>query len=618
MAILKKSVLWYGHRGQDSAVEITDVESITVRKGLDNRSNTVTVKTTNANNLIIGLSPNTNIIGNHVLSSITPQFQELDVLKVFLRHDDDGGDIDTSLNTDLITSSDVLGISCEVSDTDNFMSVEGTDKTFKLLNRIWSQPFLASSAKNSPEILQSIIRQVADLQSQNMGFNSSGVLVALGTSAIDARLFSEGIKETGSATSTSTGKLVDSAATFVTLSVAVGDMVRNSTASPDEYAKVVSVDSETTLTLSNDIMVSGESYQVGDGFIQDTRIDGSVFPDILFVKNEAPVYEWVEELSGTINTNTAAEMGATPVQNRKMYYYLDERNRFHWEYPQNLPDRVFNLGTITSSTATGTTASKLVDTSQSFLTVGRVKVDDVLENTTDGTRTFITAIDSATVLSLQNDIVVSGEKYRILDGQEIKGARVEKKTFDIVNHVIYNCGPDLYGIGIKNHYFDATTTSNEVLDKFMPYTQISRELIEQEIVAANLVLSNPNGEFTYSKGAGGSNNRYTNRAYNFTPTWGGSAVTTDDSYNDSLRTECERIGRGLAVALTARTGHPRWKGSITLKGSNIVPGILGEFYVPSIGLWKVLLRIKTVTQQVSGKGWTTTLEVEEDEKRIGE
>lgn len=64
-----------------------------------------------------------------------------------------------------------------------------------------------------------------------------------------------------------------------------------------------------------------------------------------------------------------------------------------------------------TGTTDGTTASKLVDSSQNFNTW--VTVDDIVHNTTDDTYAIITAIDDDTTLSLSADIMVSGEDYVI-------------------------------------------------------------------------------------------------------------------------------------------------------------------------------------------------------------
>lgn len=66
---------------------------------------------------------------------------------------------------------------------------------------------------------------------------------------------------------------------------------------------------------------------------------------------------------------------------------------------------------LAQGTASATTTNKLVDSSATFTTL--IKVGDVVENITDNTTAKITVIDSATQVTLDNDIMTSGETYRI-------------------------------------------------------------------------------------------------------------------------------------------------------------------------------------------------------------
>ena len=66
-------------------------------------------------------------------------------------------------------------------------------------------------------------------------------------------------KAFGTTTSTTTDKLVDSSATF-TSTVSIGDRITNTTDST--IAIITAIDSDTELTISNDIFVSGENYTV--------------------------------------------------------------------------------------------------------------------------------------------------------------------------------------------------------------------------------------------------------------------------------------------------------------------------------------------------------------------
>ncbi len=69
--------------------------------------------------------------------------------------------------------------------------------------------------------------------------------------------------------------------------------------------------------------------------------------------------------------------------------------------------------TVDSGTTDGTTANKLVDSTQNFDVT--VTVGDTIINRTDLTTTTVSAIDSATVLAVAADIFVSGEAYEIYE-----------------------------------------------------------------------------------------------------------------------------------------------------------------------------------------------------------
>ena len=92
-----------------------------------------------------------------------------------------------------------------------------------------------------------------------------------------------------------------------------------------------------------------------------------------------------------------------------------------WNTYQNTWGNIINPIKITdgavkdSGTATGTTANKLVDSNQNFLTT--VKIGMTVYNTTDKTVTNVTAVDSNTQLTLADNIMASGEAYEIQDGR---------------------------------------------------------------------------------------------------------------------------------------------------------------------------------------------------------
>ena len=74
---------------------------------------------------------------------------------------------------------------------------------------------------------------------------------------------------------------------------------------------------------------------------------------------------------------------------------------------------------LVSSSADGTTANKLVDNGEDFITLG-VQINDIVHNTTDNSYAKITAIDDLHTLSLNADIMVSGDNYSIDTGTPAK------------------------------------------------------------------------------------------------------------------------------------------------------------------------------------------------------
>tara|TARA_R100001143_G_scaffold63549_1_gene71782 strand:- start:8933 stop:10462 length:1530 start_codon:yes stop_codon:yes gene_type:complete len=67
--------------------------------------------------------------------------------------------------------------------------------------------------------------------------------------------------------------------------------------------------------------------------------------------------------------------------------------------------------TLANGTTTSTTADKLVDSGASF--TGTVNIGDQVKNITDDTYAIVTAVDSNSTLSLNRDIMVSGDEYEI-------------------------------------------------------------------------------------------------------------------------------------------------------------------------------------------------------------
>ncbi len=153
---------------------------------------------------------------------------------------------------------------------------------------------------------------------------------------------------------TTTDKVIDGTATFVTSGVAVGDTVNNTTTG--KHAYVTSVDSETQLSVTQEYFGT-----VGDAYSVITGYDGQ------------EVYHGYLKL-----------ISNTPATNR------------------------------TTGTTDSTSANQLVDSTATFLT--DVTAGDFVKNTTDGTYSSVSSVDSDTTLTLANDIFISGEAYSVDGG----------------------------------------------------------------------------------------------------------------------------------------------------------------------------------------------------------
>jgi hypothetical protein len=81
--------------------------------------------------------------------------------------------------------------------------------------------------------------------------------------------------------------------------------------------------------------------------------------------------------------------------------------------PSNASERVTGASVI-YGTANGTSAFRLIDTSQPYLGSAS-SVGDIVYNTTDNTQTTVVSIVSSTELELADDIFVSGEDYEVVN-----------------------------------------------------------------------------------------------------------------------------------------------------------------------------------------------------------
>lgn len=123
------------------------------------------------------------------------------------------------------------------------------------------------------------------------------------------------------------------------------------------------------------------------------------------------------------------------------------------------------IPTIESGTTTATTAGKLEDSAQNFLTT--VKVGDIVLNTTDTTNAKVTAVDSDTVLSISADIFTITENYVIQNDAPSKSFKIDGIPFQKGGYELVPVGANDIGINRMN----ARSISSAIVETPVPFGQ---------------------------------------------------------------------------------------------------------------------------------------------------
>ena len=388
------------------------------------------------------------------------------------------------------------------------------------------------------------------------------------------------------------------------------------------------VDSDTVSFDYNGDPVSNGVYGVDarlesdGGFIEDTRQDDSSFPTLAMAKVAKPAYDWIKGLSTIDSTNdfTGTDDENAPTQNRNMLFYIDELNRFHWFYPRDTVSTTLDEALDISETSIDlVSVDGLGDQGTVFIGSERIDYTGITTNTLTGCTRGANNTDAAIHSNgdtVRNAIsIIAGDTT---SGYTMQSYNITKKTLDIVNFVIFNCGADMIGNGISSYFFDRATKSKSLKDTNKSYNDISSKLMQEEINSGRLTEDNTTSStFTY-KG-----NRYKETTGDYdtgsgiTTDWG-STVTSDSAYNASFRTECIRQGKISAQLLTAGKGSARWAGSMMFKFHRFTAGEVIEFTSTQAGVNQQSFRIKSVQYNLTKSGGNITLNVEEDERKLGE
>lgn len=551
MTVLLTKVDWSGKgtSGNDESFSFDDLEKVTLKRDSEAKSSTMNIRIQNSyDRFLTGFTQPFNKYNANTNDII---FKEGDTLTVYAAEITSARSLDTSTNSaDLLMTGEISEVNVKGEHNSAKVSLRGVDKTYIILNRLFTQAFTASQNFNAPELVQKVVRFVTDdVDSDALSFDDNGNLVVNGRYSVDARLVNEG------------------------------------------------------------------------GFIEDTRINDSVFPDLSMGKVAKPAYEWVKDLSSTESTNDFAgsDNADAPTQNRNMIFYVDELNRFHWFYPRDVITTTLSSN-ISSSTGTIALTSSTDFPNQGSVFIGSERIDytaisgNNLTGAKRGSNNTIAASHSSGDTVKNAIVIIEGDTS---SGFTLQTYNITKKTFDVVNFVIFSAGQDMKGNGITNFFFDRATKSKELKDTFKSYADIGKNLMQKEITDGRLTLDNAvTSAFTF-KG-----NRYKETTGNYnggggiTTSWG-IVVTTNDGYNTAFRTEAVKQATMRAQMLTTKRGSPRWKGTMNFKFARFTAGELFEFTSTRAGINQQSLRIKTAIYNLTKTGGAVTLTVEEDEAKLG-
>ena len=528
---------------------IDDAQMVTVNLGSEIKNNNMTVKISNNP---VNFFPDGTVQHRWVNDDKTAKFKAIkakagdvineEIIDLYSVYDSINATGEIESNQNFIFSGIITKGKIKWSSQEHSIELNCKDRSVIMLDKLTKPiPIDEDDALAAPAIIQNLVRHATLNYIENAtGFNSTGSDALGGQYLIDARLFSESIVDSGTADGTTTNKLIESGQNF-TSTVSAGDWVRNTT--DETYAYVNSVDSDTQLTLSKDIIVSGEGYEISNGFIQDTRPDGTSFPTITFYKVDKPVTEGISDLSQIEQTNNGTETdpdtGALVVK-RGARWFVDSNNRFHWYIPDDTPEHYFKVGQTS-------------------------------------------AVSPDTVHHIIHEVNLTHE------------------TDDNINFIIFKAGEDMDGVQIKSYNRAAFSGAPIVKDSFRDWSHISRELKNRE-AQAGTISKDDSDKYNYPG------------SYPATPHWTSGTAANDSEYNTLFRTEAINRGKAKAHAIFQQRANPRWKGSIIIRGENIIVGDLLDFTSDAHGIQNAKLRVKGVSHTIiPNSGWITSIEIEEDE-----
>ena len=186
-------------------------------------------------------------------------------------------------------------------------------------------------------------------------------------------------------------------------------------------------------------------------------------------------------------------------------------------------------------------------------------------------------------------------------GHNIKSVDMTYAVYDVVNFIIYKAGSSLDNSQILDFSYDATSGAPTTKDSFRNWEDIAR----------TIKLSEKNvGNLTHVK-----EDEYTVAVSSGTTSWG-QAYSSAADYKTKFIAVCKLLASARAQAEFRKTGNPRWKGTIEVRGENSFDANDTCIFSSSRhGIQNVFMRITELQHSITKSGWFCTLTLDEETTR---
>jgi hypothetical protein len=541
--VFLQRIEWYGADNPTEQVlgfsPMSDIVSFTARKGTDVKNNILDITLKNPH-------------GRYVNTSGGIRFKEEDVLKCYAKLTSDGADVEGVWHdSDNLIGTYYLEEFSQTSTAEKHqIKLTCVDRAYILFNKVFTNTYgvVSDDYWTSPGIMRSVVRinTPTENSEQFSGTdNDSGVKFN-----VDAKFVSEGghITDYREDTSTTLNGAIDDEDTTITLTDATN------------------FKGEGTIVIGSEhIYYSGKSSNDLTGCVRG--IDNTVaashsngatvylgFPVIDMTKIWKPLYEWMQELGTTQNTNYPDEdyvEGNTPFYDRAFLIWMDKDNKLHW-----LP------------------ATDDVDTT---LEVGSDELYEVsLEKSVFDSVNMV-------IYNVGEDMYGAGAVWYFFN--ESSEVRQLKMRYQPMTNIIDDILNLEYKTNETEYPADAVGQSKRKFPTAYGFTPVFMEEANKWIVQI--------------RGASAE-----------------SDPTSDSEYNEYLRYAAMWRGRNQAISITSLLAGLRYRGRITRRFTHVNPGDLISITDSKTGLVSQKVRVIDVTHNGGIGQASTTMDVEEDEETI--